>query len=119
MQQPASDYVRAAVTAAVDIHKADLPGDILIFLTGQVRGHTPQGCADAATGCVNASQHVHMHRLPAVDWFRAFCRALCKAFRSCCRACWSMRDLQMGALVEILGGLLCALKLRSAPSTHS
>eukprot|EP00798_Chlamydomonas_sp_ICE-L_P020489 gene20489-27278_t len=35
LQQPTSDYVRCAVTTAVDIHKADLPGDILIFLTGQ------------------------------------------------------------------------------------
>lgn len=79
LQQPASDYVCAAVTAAVDIHKADLPGDILIFLTGQVRGHTPQGCADAATGCFNSCQHVHMHRMPAVDWFRVFEGALCKS----------------------------------------
>jgi len=37
LQEPAADYVRAAVSAAVDIHKVDLPGDILVFLTGQVR----------------------------------------------------------------------------------
>lgn len=30
-----SDYVQAAVTTAVAIHEQDLPGDILIFLTGQ------------------------------------------------------------------------------------
>ena len=35
MQQPCSDYVAAAVQCAVDIHCADEPGDILIFLTGQ------------------------------------------------------------------------------------
>ncbi|KAG2447032.1 hypothetical protein HYH02_008184 [Chlamydomonas schloesseri] len=35
LQQPAADYVTAAVSAAVDIHCEDLPGDILIFLTGQ------------------------------------------------------------------------------------
>ncbi|PNW76512.1 hypothetical protein CHLRE_11g467654v5 [Chlamydomonas reinhardtii] len=35
LQQPAADYVAAAVSAAVDIHCEDLPGDILIFLTGQ------------------------------------------------------------------------------------
>ena len=29
-----ADYVRAAVEAAVKIHEEDLPGDILIFLTG-------------------------------------------------------------------------------------
>ena len=32
---PADDYVRAAVAAAVGIHREDVPGDILIFLTGQ------------------------------------------------------------------------------------
>jgi ATP-dependent RNA helicase DDX35 len=35
LQSPASDYIKAAVTACVDIHTADLPGDILVFLTGQ------------------------------------------------------------------------------------
>ncbi|KAG2432191.1 hypothetical protein HXX76_009111 [Chlamydomonas incerta] len=35
LQQPAADYVTAAVSAAVDIHCEDMPGDILIFLTGQ------------------------------------------------------------------------------------
>ncbi|KAL0047023.1 hypothetical protein WJX82_004418 [Trebouxia sp. C0006] len=34
-QDPVSDYVQAAVTTAVSIHEQDLPGDILIFLTGQ------------------------------------------------------------------------------------
>ncbi|KAF8058346.1 DEAH9 [Scenedesmus sp. PABB004] len=33
--QPCADYVRAAVTAAVDIHREDVPGDVLVFLTGQ------------------------------------------------------------------------------------
>ena len=31
---PVADYVRAAVETAVKIHEEDLPGDILIFLTG-------------------------------------------------------------------------------------
>ncbi|KAF5837631.1 putative DEAH [Dunaliella salina] len=35
LQQPCSNYVVASVETAVDIHKADLPGDILVFLTGQ------------------------------------------------------------------------------------
>ena len=35
LEEPTSDYVRAAVEAAVSIHVQDLPGDILIFLTGQ------------------------------------------------------------------------------------
>lgn len=34
-ENPVSDYVQAAVTTAVSIHEQDLPGDILIFLTGQ------------------------------------------------------------------------------------
>jgi HrpA-like RNA helicase len=35
LQQPCSNYVLAAVEAVIDIHKADMPGDILVFLTGQ------------------------------------------------------------------------------------
>ncbi|KAK9844106.1 hypothetical protein WJX81_004664 [Elliptochloris bilobata] len=35
LEQPAPDYVRAAVTAAADLHATGLPGDILMFLTGQ------------------------------------------------------------------------------------
>ena len=34
-ENPVSDYVQAAVTTAVSIHEQDLPGDILMFLTGQ------------------------------------------------------------------------------------
>jgi hypothetical protein len=34
LEKPCSDYVRAAVQAAADIHQEDMPGDILIFLTG-------------------------------------------------------------------------------------
>lgn len=34
-EDPVSDYVQAAVTTAVSIHEQDLPGDILVFLTGQ------------------------------------------------------------------------------------
>jgi hypothetical protein len=32
---PVADYVRAAVEAAVGVHQEGLPGDVLIFLTGQ------------------------------------------------------------------------------------
>lgn len=35
LAESTGDYVRAAVEAAVSIHLEDLPGDILIFLTGQ------------------------------------------------------------------------------------
>ena len=34
LQRPAPDYVRMAVHTAVDLHRGDSPGDILIFLTG-------------------------------------------------------------------------------------
>jgi hypothetical protein len=39
--QPCADYVQAAVEAVVDIHREDVPGDVLVFLTGVTR-----------TGCV-------------------------------------------------------------------
>ncbi|KAG2488343.1 hypothetical protein HYH03_013033 [Edaphochlamys debaryana] len=35
LEAPCSDYVRAAVEAAVAIHEEEIPGDVLIFLTGQ------------------------------------------------------------------------------------
>ncbi|KAL4419831.1 hypothetical protein ABPG75_006929 [Micractinium tetrahymenae] len=35
LEAPTNDYLTAAVEAAVAIHREDLPGDILIFLTGQ------------------------------------------------------------------------------------
>lgn len=35
MERATSNYVRSAVEAAVEIHREDLPGDILIFLTGE------------------------------------------------------------------------------------
>jgi hypothetical protein len=34
LEQPTSNYVHTAVETAVNIHRNDLPGDILIFLTG-------------------------------------------------------------------------------------
>jgi ATP-dependent RNA helicase DDX35 len=33
--EPCSDYVQAAVQTVVDIHREDVPGDVLVFLTGQ------------------------------------------------------------------------------------
>jgi ATP-dependent RNA helicase DDX35 len=35
LAEPSSDYVREAIEAVVKLHIEDLPGDILIFLTGQ------------------------------------------------------------------------------------
>lgn len=35
--QPCADYVQAAVETVVDIHREDVPGDVLVFLTGVVR----------------------------------------------------------------------------------
>lgn len=32
---PAPDYVKAAVTAVCELHREDVPGDALVFLTGQ------------------------------------------------------------------------------------
>jgi HrpA-like RNA helicase len=58
--QPTPDYLTAAVEAVVEIHREDVPGDVLVFLTGvrwgrrSVRGvgrcesvivgHGPEGC---------------------------------------------------------------------------
>jgi ATP-dependent RNA helicase DDX35 len=30
-----ADYVQAAVQTVVDLHREDVPGDVLVFLTGQ------------------------------------------------------------------------------------
>jgi ATP-dependent RNA helicase DDX35 len=35
LEKPAPDYVRASVEAAIDIHRAEGPGDVLVFLTGE------------------------------------------------------------------------------------
>ncbi|KAK9706754.1 hypothetical protein RND81_07G149800 [Saponaria officinalis] len=35
LQEPVSDYLRAAVSTVLLIHKEERPGDILVFLTGQ------------------------------------------------------------------------------------
>lgn len=33
--EPVPDYIKASVETAIKIHENDVPGDILIFLTGQ------------------------------------------------------------------------------------
>ncbi len=35
LSKPAPDYVKAAVAAALDVHRGEAPGDVLIFLTGE------------------------------------------------------------------------------------
>ena len=35
MDEAVQDYLHAAVSAAISIHKNEGPGDILVFLTGQ------------------------------------------------------------------------------------
>ena len=50
LQEPAPDYMRAAVTAAAELHGTGLPGDILIFLTG-----TRQPVLDATTTTLSVS----------------------------------------------------------------
>ena len=35
LEQPAPDYVQAAVEAALEIHRSEGPGDVLVFLTGE------------------------------------------------------------------------------------
>lgn len=38
LEQPANSYVKSAIAAAIDIHREGLPGDMLIFMTGQSLG---------------------------------------------------------------------------------
>ena len=35
LKEPCQDYVRAAIEAVCDIHRSDIPGDVLVFLTSQ------------------------------------------------------------------------------------
>jgi len=35
LQEPTSDYVRAAAEAVIQLHKEGLPGDVLVFMSGQ------------------------------------------------------------------------------------
>jgi HrpA-like RNA helicase len=35
LQAPCADYVRGAVEAALEIHRVEGPGDVLVFLTGE------------------------------------------------------------------------------------
>lgn len=44
MQAPATDYVSAATEAVLAIHRAEVPGDVLVFLTGKSEVHE---CVDA------------------------------------------------------------------------
>ena len=46
-QEPEQDFVEAAIRTVLMIHRAEDPGDILLFLTGEVQ--------IAATGCIHRS----------------------------------------------------------------
>ena len=39
MQAPATDYVSAATEAVLAIHRAEVPGDVLVFLTSKSEAH--------------------------------------------------------------------------------
>jgi hypothetical protein len=56
LEAPAPDYVRAAVEAAVAVHMEDLPGDILIFLTGQDECEAGEQRHAWFTGAAGAAQ---------------------------------------------------------------
>ena len=49
LQQPAADYVLSAVEAASELHLGELPGDILIFLTGHSLYCSPHKNCDVLT----------------------------------------------------------------------
>jgi ATP-dependent RNA helicase DDX35 len=41
LAQPCSDYVKAAVRTVTQIHLNEAPGDVLVFMTGQVNASAP------------------------------------------------------------------------------
>ena len=41
LEEPCPDYVKAAVDTVVKLHAVEPPGDILVFLTGELTGFSP------------------------------------------------------------------------------
>ena len=47
-----SDYVKAAVNTVVELHREDVPGDVLVFLTGQVSSASSTNSSGMGGGAV-------------------------------------------------------------------
>jgi hypothetical protein len=65
--QPCADYVQAAVETVVDIHREDVPGDVLVFLTGDhtisLVGFWREGEGGGRHGCRTIGYQ--KHQLPS------------------------------------------------------
>jgi len=110
-QDPVSDYIQAAVTTAVAVHEQDLPGDILIFLTGQEECETAVSMLEEEARRYRRAQGSSLRLmpvalyagLPAASQLQVFeatprgyrkvwcqlecCAGLCCAMR-CCAVSW-------------------------------
>ncbi|GBF90487.1 pre-mRNA-splicing factor ATP-dependent RNA helicase-like [Raphidocelis subcapitata] len=54
--EPTPDYVRAAVTAVTELHREDVPGDVLVFLTGQDEVEAAVGMLEAEAARLRGSR---------------------------------------------------------------
>jgi len=67
MQAPPSNYIHAATEAVLGIHRAEVPGDVLVFLTGKSEVHE---CVDALKRASNTMAMRHLQdRLKPVPLF--------------------------------------------------
>ena len=66
-QQSVSNYVKAAVSAAVDIHREGLPGDILIFLTGNLPTLLPRPLSLSALTYFHCSVQSQLADVPCLQ----------------------------------------------------
>lgn len=87
LEAPASDYIQAAVETAVNIHREDLPGDILIFLTGQDEceaGEPGAGCrgipSAARCGCRGGARRWGVRAMQPTRAAGASCARRCCAW---------------------------------------
>lgn len=93
-EEPVSDYVQAAVTTAVAFHDQELPGDILIFLTGQQECESAVSMLEeearryrrAQAGSLRLMPVALYAGLPAADQLQAFQPAP-RGYRKVSRRC--------------------------------
>ena len=79
LQVPTQDYVNAAAQAAIEIHRAEVPGDILIFLTGRSEVHA---CIDSLKQAAQGTAFRHAQgRFKPVALFAG--ASLLSALHSC------------------------------------
>jgi len=79
LREPTSDYVRAAVEAAVAVHGAGVPGDVLVFLTGQEECERAVGLLREAAGEARGGRGLRLRALPLFAGLPAAAQAECLA----------------------------------------